>query len=187
MRSSIIKNSYAQQWQNSNKNFPTSFVMVSRELKLPRKQISCSVPKDFFKRSEKRFKLSGSFQQMTGTWRSKINAHYIIQRNLIRHIHNNKYTIKKYIQIHNRECTEISPRDSCFAQWGSSDESRDHCAAKIQHINIPRQYESQLRQQSTRKQRMVNDVTPFLKYAIIENYKEFCQAQALWGRQSRRA
>ena len=82
---------------------------------------------------------------MTSTWRSKINACNIIQRNLIRQIY--KYTIKKYIQIHNKECTEISPRDSCFAQWGSSDESRDHCAAKIQHIDIPRQYESQLRQQ----------------------------------------
>ena len=118
-------------------------------------------------------------KQMTSTWRSKINAHNIIQRNLIRHIHNNEYTIKKYIQIHNKECTEISPRDSCFARWGSSHESRDHCAAKIQHINIPRQFESQLRQQSTRKQRMVNDVTPFLNYAVIENYKEFCQSQAL--------
>ena len=93
---------------------------------------------------------------MTSTWRSKINACNIIQRNLIRQIY--KYTIKKYIQIHNKECTEISPRDSSFAQWGSSDESRDHCAAKIQHIDIPRQYESQLRQQSTRKHRMVNDV-----------------------------
>ena len=115
---------------------------------------------------------------MTSTWRSKINAHNIIQRNLIRHIYNNEYTIKKYMQIHNKECAEISPRDSCFAQWGSSDESRDHCAAKIQHIDIPRQYESQLRQQSTRKHRMVNDVTPFLKYAVIENYKELCQSQA---------
>ena len=109
-----------------------------------------------------------TIKQMTSTWRSKINAHNIIQRNLIRHIHNNKFTIKNYIQIHNKKCTEISPRDSCFAQWGSSDESRDHCAAKIQCINIPRQFESQLRQQSTRKQRMVNDVTPFLKYAVIE-------------------
>ena len=122
---------------------------------------------------------------MTSTWRSKINAYNIIQRNLIRQIY--KYTKKKYIQIHNKECTEISPRDSCFAQWGSSDESRDHCAAKIQHIDIPRQYESHLRQQSKRKHRMVNDVTPFLKHAVIENYKEFCQSQALWGRQSRRA
>ena len=126
-----------------------------------------------------------TIKQMTSTWRSKINACNIIQRNLIRQIY--KYTIKKYIQIHNKECTEISPRDSCFAQWGSSDESRDHCAAKIQHIDIPRQYESQLRQQSTRKHRMVNDVTPFLKHAVIQNYKEFCQSQALWGRQSRRA
>ena len=125
------------------------------------------------------------FIQMTSTWRSKINAYNIIQRNLIRQIY--KYTIKKYIQIHNKECTEISPRDSCFAQWGSSDESRDHCAAKIQHIDIPRQYESQLRQQSTRKHRMVNDVAPFLKHAVIQNYKEFCRSQALWGRQSRRA
>ena len=100
-----------------------------------------------------------TIKQMTSTWRSKINAYNIIQRNLIRQIY--KYTIKKYIQIHNKECTEIYPRDSCFAQWGSSDESRDHCAAKIQHIDIPRQYESQLRQQSTRKHRMVNDVTPF--------------------------
>ena len=116
------------------------------------------------------------FIQMTSTWRSKINAYNIIQRNLIRQIY--KYTIKKYIQIHNKECTEISPRDSCFAQWGSSDESRDHCAAKIQHIDIPRQYESQLRQQSTRKHRMVNDVTPFLKHAVIQNYKEFCQSLA---------
>ena len=99
------------------------------------------------------------FKQMTSTWRSKINAYNIIQRNLIRQIY--KYTIKKYIQIHNKECTEISPRDSCFAQWGSSDESRDHCAAKIQHIDIPRPYESQLRQQSTRKHRMVNDVRLF--------------------------
>ena len=33
-------------------------------------------------------------KQMTSTWRSKINAHYIIQRNLIRHIYNNEYTIK---------------------------------------------------------------------------------------------
>ena len=106
---------------------------------------------------------------MTSTWRSKINAYNIIQRNLIRQIY--KYTIKKYIQRHNKECTEISPRDSCFAQWGSSDESRDHCAAKIQHIDIRRQYESQLRQQNTRKHRMVNDVTPFLKHAVIQNYK----------------
>ena len=72
-----------------------------------------------------------TIKQMTSTWRSKINAYNIIQRNLIRQIY--KYTIKKYIQIHNKECTEISPRDSCFAQWGSSDESRDHCAAKIPH------------------------------------------------------
>ena len=128
-----------------------------------------------------------TIKQMTSTWRSKMNAHNIIQRNLIRHIHNNECTIKKYIQIHNKECTDISPRDSCFAQWGSSDESRDHCAAKIQHINIPRQYESLLRQQSTRKQRMVNNVAPFLKYAVIENYKLICQSQALWGRQSGRA
>ena len=58
-----------------------------------------------------------TIKQMTSTWRSKINAHNIIQRNLIRHIHNNEYTIKNYIQIHNKECTEISPRDSCFVQW----------------------------------------------------------------------
>ena len=54
-----------------------------------------------------------TIKQMTSTWRSKINAYNIIQRNLIRQIY--KYTIKKYIQIHNKECTEISPRDSCFA------------------------------------------------------------------------
>ena len=135
----------------------------------------------FFEVIDYRYRFSTErFMQMTSTWRSKINAHNIIQRNLIRHIQNNEYTIKNYIQIHNKECTGISPRDSCFAQWGSSDESRDHCAAKIQHINIPRQFKSQLRQQSTRKQRMVNDVTPFLKYAVIENYKEFGQSQALW-------
>ena len=57
---------------------------------------------------------NGTIKQMTSTWRSKINAHNIIQRNLIRHIYNNEYTIKKYIQIHNKECTEISPRDSSF-------------------------------------------------------------------------
>ena len=65
-----------------------------------------------------------------------MNAHNIIQRNLIRHMHNNECTIKNYIQIHNKECTEISPRDSCFARWDSSDESLDHYAAKIQQVLV---------------------------------------------------
>ena len=41
-------------------------------------------------------------------------------------------TILKSIEVQYNKIysnsTEISPRDSCFAQWSSSDESRDHCA-----------------------------------------------------------
>ena len=87
-----------------------------------------------------------TIKQMTSTWRSKTNAYNIIQRNLIRQIY--KYTIKKYIQIHNKECTEISPRDSCFAQRGSSDEitARRKYNTLIYQDNMKANYVSRARE-----------------------------------------